>query len=392
MSNPNPPNPGPGHNSETRAKVLKTAKILAVAGLIIAGLFIIFDYLLFLFLPFLIAWLIAFMIQPAVRFLNAKLNMPKKLVSVLFLLVLFTALVLVVFFSVRRIIFELNSLSYNFSVSDTAGAISDYISNFFAWLGRAQRFIDLETIERLRVFVTDEAENIIMQFGVDVAANIPAFIGSLAVAVPRILVFTLILVISTFYMCLDYATINRFVVSQVPPKVRNIVLEIKARFLTAIYKYIRAYSVIVMITFLELSIGFFILGVNYALLLALLIAFIDMLPILGTGTVLIPWGIFAIVQRDYFTGFGLLILYGTVMVVRNIIEPKIVGKSLGLYPIVTLIAIYVGYNIMGIAGVFLFPICMVMLKNLNDEGKIRLWKNISISGAGKTKRNSKNKK
>jgi len=355
-------------------KFLKAAKILAIAGLVIAGLFIFFNYLLFLFLPFLIAWLIAFMIQPAVNFLNAKLRMPRKLVSVLFLLILFTALVLIIFFSSRRIIFELNSLSYNFSVNDTMASISSNVNRFFAWLGRSQTWIDTEMLAQARNYITTETENIIMQFGADIAANIPAFIASLALAVPRILVFTLILIISSFYMCLDFTAINKFILAQIPPKVSGIITDIKSRFLSAIYKYLRAYSIIVMITFVQLAIGFFILGVNYALIFALLISLIDLLPILGVGTVLVPWGIFSIIQQDFFTGFGLLIIYAVALVVRNITEPKIVGKSLGLYPVATLMSIYIGYNTIGIAGVFLFPILIVMLKNLNDEGKIKLWK------------------
>jgi len=131
-----------------------------------------------------------------------------------------------------------------------------------------------------------------------------------------------------------------------------------------------------LIAYSELTVGFLIIGIDYAFIIALLVAVIDMMPILGTGTVLIPWGIIAIIQKDYFTGFALLILYAVVTVIRNIIEPKIVGKSLGLYPVATLISMFVGYNILGIAGIFLFPIIILILKNLNDEGKIRIWKNI----------------
>jgi len=368
---------------ENKNKLLKAAKILAVAGLVIAALFIFFNYLLFLFLPFLIAWLIAFMIQPAVRFLNNKLKIPRKPASVLFLLFLFAAVGLIIFFSSRRIIYELNSLSQNFSAGDSLRQISDYINNFFAWLERSQRFIGKEIIDRLRSVINAEAENIIVQFGADVAANIPAVIGSLALAVPKILIFTVILIISTFYICLDYAAITKFIIIQAPPKARVIMLDIKARFLSAIYKYLRAYSIILMITFLELSAGFLILGVRYAVLLALVIALVDMLPVLGTGTVLIPWGIFSLIQRDYYLGFGLLILYAVILIIRNIIEPKIVGRSIGLYPVATLIALYVGYNLLGFAGMFLFPIIILIIKNLNDEGKIRLWKNIKDYDAGK---------
>ena len=361
---------------DSRAKLLKAAKILAAAALVIAALLIFFNYLLFLFLPFFIAYFIAFMIQPAVRFLNGKLKLPRKLVTVLFLLFLFAAVGLLLFFSLRRIIYELDSLAQNFSVGDSARRISDYVNGFFDWLARAQGFIDRETVERLRAVVNGEAENIIMQFGADIAANIPAFIASLAVAVPKILIFTIILIISTFYICIDYAAITKFIIIQVPPRARAVILDIKNRFLSAIYKYLRAYSIIILITFFELSVGFLILGVRYAVLLALLVALIDVLPVLGTGTVLVPWAIFSLAQRDYYLGFGLLILYATILIIRNIIEPKIVGGSIGLYPVVTLIALYVGYNLLGMAGMFLFPIIILIIKNLNDEGKIRLWKNI----------------
>jgi predicted PurR-regulated permease PerM len=106
----------------------------------------------------------------------------------------------------------------------------------------------------------------------------------------------------------------------------------------------------------------------------LIVALIDLLPVLGTGTVLIPWGIIAIIQKDYFTGFALLILYAITMVIRNIIEPKIVGASIGLYPVATLVSIFAGFNIIGIPGMFIFPITVLVLKNLNDEGKINIWK------------------
>jgi sporulation integral membrane protein YtvI len=215
------------------------------------------------------------------------------------------------------------------------------------------------------------------QFGSNIVEQIPSFIGSMVVTIPQGLVFTLITIVATFYISLDYKRINEFIAIQIPPKVRNVIIDIKSKFFSAIYKYLRAYSIIVLITYSELTVGFLIIGINYAFIIAALTALLDILPVVGTGTVLIPWGIIGIIQKDYFTGFAMLILYGTITIIRNIIEAKIVGTSIGLYPVVTLMAMYAGFRILGLGGMFLLPIVILILKNLNDEGKIRLWKNIN---------------
>ena len=117
--------------------------------------------------------------------------------------------------------------------------------------------------------------------------------------------------------------------------------------------------------------GFSILGVEYSLLLAVITAIIDVLPILGTGTVLIPWGIISLFQGNFVLGIGILVLYGVITLVRQIIEPKIVGDYIGLYPLVSLICMYVGLRLFGIVGLFLLPISVIMLKNLHDKGIIK---------------------
>ena len=367
-------------NDGGRNNILKIAKFVLIAGLIFAGLWVFFTYLIFWFLPFITAWIIALMIQPAVRFLHKRLKLPRKLATVLFLLILFAALGFILFFAVDRIIYELSSLSKNFSVSDSTNKISDIINHFFAWLEKSLSsipvFNDKNLIEDIKEIINTEIINMIAQFSADIISQIPSFIKSIITTIPKTLIYTLVTIVSTFYISLDYQKINRSVAMQIPPKVRTIIVDIKSRFLEAIYKYIKAYSTIFLIAYSELTVGFLIIGIDYAFSIALFVAVVDMMPILGTGTVLIPWGIICIIQKDYFTGFALLILYAVVMVIRNIIEPKIVGSSIGLYPVMTLIAMFVGYNILGVAGIFLFPIFILIIKNLNDEGKIHIWKNI----------------
>jgi len=376
----NPENPEPSNDNNFKNKILKIARFILIAVLTVACFFIFFNYLIFWFLPFILAWIIAFMIQPVVRFLNKKLKMPKKLAAVLFLLILFAVLGLIIFLAVDRIIYELTFLSNNFSLIDFSNSVLDVIDNFFVWL---EKFInnipffgDGIIIEDIKEIINTEIGNAFSQFGADVLANIPSFIKSIVITIPKMLIYIIITIVSTFYIALDFTNINKFIALQIPPKARNIIIDIKSRFLEAIYKYIKAYSIIYLITYSELTVGFLIIRVKYAFVIAFIVALVDILPVLGTGAVLIPWGIIAITQKDYFTGFALLILYAAIVIIRNIIEPKIVGSNIGLYPVVTLITMFAGYNILGIAGLFLFPITVLILKNLNDEGKIHLWKNI----------------
>jgi predicted PurR-regulated permease PerM len=127
-------------------------------------------------------------------------------------------------------------------------------------------------------------------------------------------------------------------------------------------------------TFTELSIGLSVLQIENSVGIAAIIAVADILPVIGTGSVLIPWSIVALFMQNYFLAAGLIILYIVVLAVRNFTEPKIVGDQLGLNPIVTLISIYLGYRIMGFGGMIVLPVATNILVGLHKSGKIKLWK------------------
>ena len=160
-------------------------------------------------------------------------------------------------------------------------------------------------------------------------------------------------------------------------------------------QYVKAYLMILFITFLQLLVGFLCLKIPYALTLAAIIDMIDILPVFGVGTVLVPWAALLLIQGEVYTGIGLLIVFAVIWVVRQVIEPKIVGHSIGLPPLVTLMGMYIGYKFMGFAGLFVFPLVLILFKNLNDIGVIRLWKEESktppngSASSGKTEAHSK---
>ena len=122
------------------------------------------------------------------------------------------------------------------------------------------------------------------------------------------------------------------------------------------------------ITFLELLAGLYILRIKYAPLLAALISVIDILPVLGTGTVLVPWAAAELLARDTAAGIGLLVLYAVITVIRNFAEPKIIGKEMGINPLFTLLAMFIGLKLFGFAGILLLPITLiVVVKYYKDE-------------------------
>ena len=150
--------------------------------------------------------------------------------------------------------------------------------------------------------------------------------------------------------------------------------EVKGYVSGTLIKCILSYGLIMCITFTEITIGLLLMKIPNAVLIAACIAVFDILPVLGTGGIMIPWAIISLIIGDYFIGFGLLVLYLVITVIRNIIEPKIVGHQVGLHPVITLASMLAGLNLFGIIGLFGFPITLSLLRNLNDKGVIKIFK------------------
>ena len=141
-----------------------------------------------------------------------------------------------------------------------------------------------------------------------------------------------------------------------------------------LFRLLKAYALLMFITFVELSVGLLILRVKGAVWLAALIAIVDILPVLGTGTVLIPWTLFELISGNFGMALGLLILYVFITVLRNILEPRLVSYQIGLNPLVTLFFMYLGLQIAGVAGMMLFPVVVMILVQLQESGHVHIWK------------------
>jgi sporulation integral membrane protein YtvI len=173
-----------------------------------------------------------------------------------------------------------------------------------------------------------------------------------------------VVIISTYYFAVERVKINCFFLSLCPKSLRPLLKTAKDLLTDTVGKYLRAYGTLFAITLAELLLAFWLMGVEYAFVLAMVIALVDILPIFGAGIVLVPWGIISIISENYGRGIALLAVYAAITVIRQIIEPKIVGRFIGLSPLGTLAAIYLGLKLMGVGGIFIFPIGAIVIKKL----------------------------
>ena len=201
-----------------------------------------------------------------------------------------------------------------------------------------------------------------------------AWVANAMAKLPTVLLTILIIVIATFFTAGKTDKIKTVIKRQIPDKYKSVSGQMYRTFGKTVWKMIKSYVILFFITFIELTIGLLVLGIDYFWIIALLIAIVDILPVVGTGTVLIPWGILELVLGDTAIGIGILVLYIIITVVRNIIEPKLVSKQIGLPPILTLLGMYVGLKLFGILGLFLVPLLMILVKTANDIGAIHIWK------------------
>ena len=197
--------------------------------------------------------------------------------------------------------------------------------------------------------------------------------------IPSILIGVVIGIIAWILFTKDYKKVVKFIKLQLPDKHKNLLSETKKIFSSTILKMCRAYGLIMFITFCENFLGLTILNLigvmknSYVFVIAICIAVFDILPVAGSGGILIPWSLIALVSGNVGQCVGLLILYAVITVIRQYIEPKIVGDSLGVNPLVTLAGLYFGLKLFGFMGMLILPICVMTLKAFNDAGRIHLY-------------------
>ena len=327
-----------------------------------------FKYLFGWIFPFLIGAAVAIALQKPIDWLTAKTRFSRTLWSLLLVCVTFVVLIFIVGFIAMQLLQEI--LAFFRTLPGYVPGITSWLSQLSTSLDDAMTGLPDQVTVQIRDIIVNTPKNLVTPLA-DWATG---FAGSTAMMLPSLLISTIITIVACCFVTKDYYLIAGFFKKQLSAERWEIVVEAKDQFMKNTLKMLRGYAMIMSITFAELAIGLTILRIPYSIAIALLISFVDILPVVGTGTVMIPWAIICIATGNLWIGIGLLVVYGIITVIRYIIEPKIIGKQVGLQPIVTLFIMFVGLQLFGILGLFGFPIILIILKNLQDTGKIRIWK------------------
>lgn len=343
------------------------AVTVCVAGALFL-LYLLFDVVLAILLPFFLAFLLAAITHPLARRLAARTRAPLRVAAVVLTLFALLVLGLLCYLLVSIAVRELGR--FVALAADESSALYGRISQFFDTVkGLFDRLP--QGFSRIFSFATDiigDPEEFfnaqLKSFVGRLGEALPAFVAGALRALPRMLFFLLVTLIACFYFSLEYEQVTGFLLKLFPRKWGGNLPEISARLRRTAGKYLAAYGLLFLITFGELLVGLFLIGADYVLLPALLIALLDLLPVVGVGAALVPWGIFALVVRNTGLGVGLLILYLVITVVRQIVEPHVVGRSLGLHPIPMLIGLYAGLTLFGIVGALVGPLLLLLAKLL----------------------------
>ena len=345
---------------------IRWERVAAIMISVLAGgalLYLAFRYVLPLLLPFLLAYAVAWLIRPAANKISKRTHLPCGACSVVLLLVVFGLGGYGLWIGSVRLIAELGNLVERL-LSD--GGIFDAMDSLMLWveeIGARFGFLSLKEGGSPQAFY-DGVMQMVGNLLSSLASRLPDLAASLFSALPSVLFFLIVSVVACFYFCTDGVSITRSLGSFLPHRWRQKIPQIRENLRDVLKKYVKAYGILLLLTFVLLLVGFWILQVEYAFLLAFLIALADLLPVIGVGTILIPWGIVMLLQKQFYIGFGLLLLYLVISLIRQVVEPKVLGKSLGLHPLLTLFATYVGFTLFGVLGMILAPIAALLVKRL----------------------------
>lgn len=343
--------------------------------LLAAGsIWFVFNYLLAWLVPFIIGFAIAYLMNPLISFLERRTFFRRRFLAYGFTIVLALLLGLLVWL-ISYGIFQLVQEGLLFLPDFFQDSVQPALFRFNSWFNEVIQSAPSSIRSELSGFQTQIIVEL-QGLAITLSNSGVVWLTNLTRSLPNILLGVLFTLLATIFTNLDYPNIRTFLFSNMPKKYGVLFKNMKVVFAETIGKYLKAYLKIMTLTFLELSIGFFILGIPYPLLVALLIAIFDILPVLGTGGVLFPWILLELLLGNIPLAVGLAILYGVVWAVRNLAEPRIVGGELGLNPLVTLVSIYLGFTWFGVFGMLLVPVATNIFLKLYQQGKLKAFVNL----------------
>lgn len=327
--------------------------------------YLLITYGLPLVMPFAVALLIAEFINPSVEWLAKKARMPRSLAVALVLLLFVGIMSTLLTVGIGYLVAEIEKLIANLpyiyaSVLDMGEQFADQFGAFHANLPASIQDWMASNLTTLQSRMESTLGSVAKLLGV-------------LTGLPSLMVNTLIVFVATFFISRDRRQINDFLLTLFPVGWRPKLRQVKSQVWTSAMGWAKAQFMLIALTMAQSIAGLFLIGANYALLVGILVGLCDVMPVLGPGAVFVPWALYSLLFGSKVFGVKLLVLYGVVIGVRQVLESKLVGDQMGLHPLAVLLAMYLGFAFFGALGVVVGPLLAILLKAMVASGLLPIF-------------------
>ena len=357
--------PTPSEKTEKRRRFL----INFTFFLVIFALSVIFvRYALGALFPFVIALGVTLLLRPLVKFCKNKLKIKNRLLEPTLVIIFYCTIGVLAALLALELVKSIGSI-ISYLPSFYTQSVSPTLSSAIAAVNNLLKNFDIQ--------YTLSTGTILSTLGgaiSSISGSLISGISSVALSTPTFILNIIITIVATVFMLMDLDVATRFAIHQLSEEKAKLVRDVVHHLGFVVKKYILSYALIMFITFLEIWLGLTIFGVTNAALVAAIIAVFDILPVVGASLIILPWAAVSLLTGNFGLAIGLIVLLAILAVVRNIIEPKIIGTSVGMHPLLTLFSMLLGNFIYGGVGILLLPITVALFQTLNREGVIHLYK------------------
>lgn len=329
--------------------------------LIIIGLILTFKLSIF-YMPFLIAFIISLVMEPGIKLLMNKLKLSRKISAIIIFIITFGTIIGLLIWGITTIVSESTHLLVGFN--EYYDKIYNQIQNIISRFDFSKLNIPTE--------VLDIAQDTVFSMLQKVSQIAQEFLNNLlkiVTGIPTFAIYFVVTILALYFICTDKIYMLDELEHHLPEKwMKKITIHLK-KIIKTLGGYLKAQVILILISFVISVIGLYIINfsienIGYPLLIALGIGFVDALPILGSGTVMVPWAVISALNGKLNLGIAIVVLWIIMSVVRQFIEPRIVSGNIGIHPIFTIAAMYTGFKLIGVIGMFVGPIVLIILKNI----------------------------
>ncbi|HET7627803.1 MAG TPA: sporulation integral membrane protein YtvI [Bacillales bacterium] len=351
------------------------ARFMLVLLAVTIGFFALY-YIAQLTVPFIIAVVIAFLMNPLVNFLHRTCKIPRGIavfISIIIIFALIAGLVtLIVFEIISGITYLTNVLPDK--INELIGQLQLFVSNqvmpMYNRLLNSFHNLDQTKQQTIINNIQDVGSTVTHMFS-QLGQGILSVLSGFVAALPSLLAVLLFTMLGTFFISKDWYKLGNKINRIIPERAARNIGSIFADLKKALFGFIRAQLTLISITAAIDLVGLLILRVDYAISIAIITGLVDLMPYLGTGAVFVPWILYCFFTGNYFLAIGLSILYGVIIIQRQMMEPKIISSSIGLDPLATLVALFIGIELFGFLGLIVGPVVLVIIKTLHNANVFR---------------------